>query len=105
MQRPEWRALRDAYGLRFKATRAYTPTFMYRALEDGEADVITAFSSDGAWPETTSPACRIPAEPHRPTTPWCWSRRNERGDARLRAALTPLIGAIDPAQMRAPMRP
>ena len=27
--------------------RSYKPTFMYRALADGEVDVISAFSSDG----------------------------------------------------------
>ena len=43
--RPEWRAVRDGYGLRFAASRAYAPSFMYRALESGQADVISAFSS------------------------------------------------------------
>ncbi|HWK35457.1 ABC transporter permease/substrate-binding protein [Sphingomonas sp.] len=47
LERPEWRAVRDAYGLRFRSARPYQPTFMYRALEDGTADVIPAFSSDG----------------------------------------------------------
>ena len=48
LDRPEWAAVRDAYGLRFAATAAaITPTFMYRALASGRADVISAFSSDG----------------------------------------------------------
>ncbi|MGK6318879.1 ABC transporter permease/substrate-binding protein [Sphingomonas sp. DT-204] len=47
LERPEWRAVRDAYGLRFRSARPYQPTFMYRALESGAADVIPAFSSDG----------------------------------------------------------
>jgi osmoprotectant transport system permease protein len=47
LDRPEWRAVRDAYRLRFAATRAYAPTFMYRALATGQADAISAFSSDG----------------------------------------------------------
>ncbi len=34
-------------GLNFKATRAFAPTFMYDALKSGDADVISAFSSDG----------------------------------------------------------
>ncbi len=45
--RAEWRSLQAAYGLRFQRMTAYTPTLMVRALLDGEADVITAFSSDG----------------------------------------------------------
>ncbi|HEY6257971.1 MAG TPA: ABC transporter permease/substrate-binding protein [Xanthobacteraceae bacterium] len=47
LSRPEWTTLRDAYGLNFRAQRSYTPTFMYRAIDSGDADVITAFSSDG----------------------------------------------------------
>jgi osmoprotectant transport system permease protein len=45
--RPEWTSIETAYGLRFKTKRQFQPTFMYRALGSGEADVISAFSSDG----------------------------------------------------------
>jgi osmoprotectant transport system permease protein len=47
LDRPEWRAVRDAYGLRFAAMQRYTPSFMYQALASQRADVISAFSSDG----------------------------------------------------------
>lgn len=46
-QREEWTALQRAYGLRFARMTAYTPTLMVRALTSGEANVITAFSTDG----------------------------------------------------------
>ncbi|PZN92669.1 MAG: ABC transporter permease [Alphaproteobacteria bacterium] len=46
-QRPEWVALQRVYGLKFRSLTAYTPTLMVRALKGGDADVITAFSSDG----------------------------------------------------------
>jgi osmoprotectant transport system permease protein len=46
--RAEWAGLQRAYGLRFAAIRAYTPVLMMAALGDGSADVITAYSSDGA---------------------------------------------------------
>lgn len=46
--RPEWAALQRAYGLRFAAVRSYTPVLMMAALNDGAADVITAYSSDGS---------------------------------------------------------
>ncbi len=39
--------MRDAYGLRFAGTRNFAPTFMYNALQSGEADVISAYTSDG----------------------------------------------------------
>ncbi|OZA84409.1 MAG: ABC transporter permease, partial [Caulobacter sp. 39-67-4] len=44
--RPEWTGVEQAYGLKFRARRQFQPTFMYRALASGEADVISAFSSD-----------------------------------------------------------
>ncbi|MFX6119158.1 glycine betaine ABC transporter substrate-binding protein, partial [Acinetobacter baumannii] len=31
----------------FRSAHAYSPTFMYRAIASGQADVISAFSSDG----------------------------------------------------------
>jgi osmoprotectant transport system permease protein len=40
--------LRRAYGLQFASIRAFTPVLMVAALNDGAADVITAYSSDGA---------------------------------------------------------
>jgi osmoprotectant transport system permease protein len=46
-ERPEWISVRDAYGLRFARTRNFAPTFMYNALQSGEADVISAYTSDG----------------------------------------------------------
>ena len=101
LNRPEWKALQSAYGLRFKASRSYTPTFMYRALEDGTADVATAFSSDGrlaggALVALTDDRSAVPTydavllvSPRR------------AGDRRLLAALRPLVGAITPDAMRA----
>ncbi len=47
LQRPEWRAVKAAYGLNFAKTRNFAPSFMYDALRGDEADVISAFSSDG----------------------------------------------------------
>ncbi|MDB5640767.1 MAG: opuBB [Hyphomicrobiales bacterium] len=101
LERPEWATLRNAYGLAFKATRSFNPTFVYRALATGEADVISAFSSDGriaaeklvllADPKGAIPAydALVLLSPKR------------RDDPVLVRALTPLIGAIKPEAMRA----
>ena len=43
LERPEWAAVKRAYPLKFAAANAYNPTFMYRALESRQADVISAF--------------------------------------------------------------
>ena len=45
--RPEWTALRQAYGLAFGQEKSFNPTFMYRATRRRQVDVISAFSSDG----------------------------------------------------------
>ncbi len=101
LSRPEWAGLQKAYGLSFRSQRSYNPTFMYRAIEGGEADVISAFSSDGRIAADhlvtlSDPKGAVPAydavvliSPKR------------AGDRRLIAALTPLIGAIPVERMRA----
>lgn len=100
LQRPEWTALRGAYGLRFRDSRAYTPTFMYRALTDGSADVATAFSSDGRL----SGGALVALRDDRAAAPsydavLLVSPKRAR-DRRLLDALRPLVGAIPPDAMR-----
>lgn len=48
LSRAEWASLQRVYGLRFAAKRAFTPVLMVAALNSGQSDVITAYSSDGA---------------------------------------------------------
>jgi len=98
--RPEWAAVRDAYGLNFAGVKSYNPTFMYRALDDGQADVISAFSSDGriiAQNLVTLEDSKN-AFPHYDAIVLIAPKR--AGDAKLRAALQSLIGAIDLERMR-----
>lgn len=45
--RPEWTALQAKYGLGFAGQVSMDSSLMYAALEAGEVDVITAFSTDG----------------------------------------------------------
>jgi osmoprotectant transport system permease protein len=101
LDRPEWRAIRDAYRLRFKATRAYSPTFMYRALASGQADVISAFSSDGriAADQLTVLADPKGVVPHYDAI--VLASPAHAHDARFSAALKPLLGAIRVEDMRA----
>ena len=47
LERPEWQSVKAAYPMAFAQSRAFSPTFMYRALQSGTVDVISAFSSDG----------------------------------------------------------
>ena len=101
LSRPEWKAIEDAYGLNFKTKRSYQPTFMYRALAGGEADVISAFSSDGRIAADklvilTDPKAAIP-----PYDAVVLISPKRAGDKRLLDALRPLIGKIDVAAMQA----
>lgn len=100
LERPEWRAVRDAYGLRFKSARPYQPTFMYRALASGRADVIPAFSSDGRIAADKLVVLDDPkgAIPGYDAILMIAPERVE--DARFEAALRPLIGKIPVAAMR-----
>lgn len=101
LSRPEWRAVAAAYGLKFADARSYNPTFTYRALADGSADVISAFSSDGriaafdlvtlgdtrhALPSYDAVLLLAPARTH---------------DRAFTAALQSLIGAVSIGRMRA----
>jgi osmoprotectant transport system permease protein len=90
-----------AYGLRFKTQHSYQPTFMYRALEGGEADVISAFSSDG---RIAADHLVILSDPKGAIPPYdavvLISPKRAR-DQRLLAALQPLVGKIPVGAMQA----
>lgn len=100
LTRPEWRSVADRYHIRFAGSRSYNPTFMYRAMMDGSADVLSAFSSDGriaaldlvtladprgALPSYEAVLLVAPRHAH---------------DRAFLAALKPLIGSITIDRMR-----
>ena len=100
LTRPEWRAVRGAYGLRFAGQRSYSPTFMYRAVADGSADVITAFSSDG---RIASLDLVTLADPRRALPSYdavLLLSPRRAADPQVTAALAPLVGAIPVERMR-----
>lgn len=100
LDRPEWRAIRDAYGLRFAATRAYSPTFMYRALASGQVDVISAFSSDG---RIAADGLVVLADPRGAVPSYdalLLVSPARADDRRFLHALHPLVGAISAGAMR-----
>ena len=100
LDRPEWRTLRDAYALSFRDQHAYSPTFMYRALASGQADVISAFSSDG---RIAAQKLVVLADPKGAVPSYdallLVSPARAR-EARFVAALRPLIGTIPVERMR-----
>jgi osmoprotectant transport system permease protein len=46
LSRPEWGALKDTYGLRFKDRKPMDPSLLYDALANGSIDVATGFTTD-----------------------------------------------------------
>jgi osmoprotectant transport system substrate-binding protein/osmoprotectant transport system permease protein len=100
LSRPEWTALEAAYGLKFRTQRSYTPTFMYRALDSRDVDVITAFSSDG---RIAAQGLVVLADPKHALPSYdavlLLAPRRAK-DELLRRALSPLIGKISVEQMR-----
>jgi osmoprotectant transport system permease protein len=100
LSRPEWRSVQARYRLRFAGQRSYSPTFMYRAVADGSADVITAFSSDG---RVAALDLVTLADPRRALPSYDAVLLVSPGharDRRLIGALRPLIGAIPVERMR-----
>ena len=100
LSRPEGRKVIAAYGLRFRQERQFQPTFLYRALSGGEADVISAFSSDG---RVAADHLRLLKDPLGAIPPYdaviLVSPRRRRDD-RLIGALRPLLGAISLGRMQ-----
>ena len=99
-ERPEWTRVRDAYGLNFARLRNFTATFMYDALQSGEADVISAFSSDGRIAADGLVVLEDPREALPGYDALLLVSPDRAEDNAFLNALRPLIGAISVEQMR-----
>lgn len=98
--RPEWRAVERAYGLRFGTERQYQANFLYRAVVSGDVDVISAFSSDGRIAQY---GLRILSDPKAALPPYdavLLVSPAHAHDARLIAALDPLVQSIALPEMQ-----
>jgi len=101
LSRPEWRAVDGAYGFAFRSERSFQPTFMYRALAGGEADVISAFSSDGRIAADRLVVLSDPKGAIPPYDAVILVSPKAAADPRLVEALRPLVGAVPVEAMRA----
>ncbi|MGH6971172.1 MAG: glycine betaine ABC transporter substrate-binding protein, partial [Caulobacteraceae bacterium] len=101
LSRPEWKAVQSAYGLKFRRLVSYQPTFMYRALADGEVDVISAFSSDGRIAADDLVVLEDPRHALPPYDAVVLVTPKRANDQRLLGVLKPLIGKISVDDMRA----
>ena len=98
--RPEWAALRDAYGLNFRQRRQMDSTFMYGAVVNRDVDVISAFSSDGRIARYDLLVLEDPKGALPPYDAVLLLSPRRAGDDSLRRALEPLVGKIDVELMR-----
>jgi len=98
--RPEWSALRDAYGLQFAELRSFDPSLMFQAVETGEVEVLAAFSSDGRLAAHDMLVLDEPREVLPPYDAILLLSPRAAADESVRDALAPLVGAIDLESMR-----
>lgn len=102
--RPEWKAIRDSYGLAFRQQRQMQAEFMYPAVAAREVDVIAAYTSDGRVAQFE---LQVLDDPKRAIPPYdaivlISPKRAE--DHGFLNALRPLVGAIPVETMRAANR-
>ncbi|CCE08097.1 putative glycine betaine/carnitine/choline ABC transporter (permease and substrate binding protein) [Bradyrhizobium sp. STM 3843] len=98
--RPEWAALREAYGLSFRAQRQMQPDFMYAAVAAGEVDVIAGYTSDGLIKKYDLVVLDDTKHAIPPYDAILLLSPKRAGDQALQKALTPLLGKIDITAMR-----
>src|SRR6185369_11426049 len=98
--RPEWDAVRKAYGINFREQRQMQPEFMYAAAAHGEVDVIAGYTSDGRIAELDLAVLDDPRHAIPPYDAVLLISPRRTSDAALLSALKPLIDAIDVTMMR-----
>lgn len=98
--RPEWGAIRGAYGLKFKAERTMQPEFMYPAVGAGEVDVIAGYTSDGRIAQHKLIVLSDPRQAIPPYDAIVLLAPKRATDRAMLDALQPLINAIDVTLMR-----
>lgn len=98
--RPEWTAVRDAYGLRFKEERSLDPALMYPAIAENQVDVITAYSTDGRIIAYDLALIEDPEQALPPYDAILLLSPRAAANPRIVHALTPLVNSIDDKLMR-----
>jgi osmoprotectant transport system permease protein len=98
--RPEWEALRKAYGLQFKAQRQMQPEFMYKAAANGDVDVISAYTSDGQLAANNLVVLEDVRHAIPPYDAILLLSSKRAHDGKLTDVLTRLVGAIPVELMR-----
>lgn len=98
--RPEWKSVVKDYGLSFRERRLLQPEFMYQAAENGEVDVISAYTSEGRIKQHDLVVLADPKHAIPPYDAMVLVSPMRADDEKLANALQPLLGAIDVDLMR-----
>jgi osmoprotectant transport system permease protein len=98
--RPEWAAVKKAYGIEFREQRQMQPEFMYAAVAGGEVDVIAGYTSDGRIAKLSLMVLDDPKHAIPPYDAVLLISPQRSNDEALLATLQPLIGTIDVTAMR-----
>lgn len=98
--RPEWTAVREAYGLEFRQLRRFDSSLMYPAVRDGLVDVIGAFSTDGRIDAFGLVTLPDPMGAFPPYDAVLLLSKEAARDKKLVRTLTPLIGSLTNTAMR-----
>ena len=98
--RPEWTALRRAYGITFQNSASFASTFMYEAIRRDEVDVVAAFTTDGRIDTYDLVLLADDRQAIPPYDAVLLLSPEVASDAEVVDALRPLLGTIDNALMR-----
>lgn len=98
--RPEWQRVVDIYDLQFAKTITMDSTLMYSAAANGDADVISAFSTDGRIAANDLLVLDDPQSALPPYDAVILLGAEAGNNTQLRAALMPLVGSVDAEAMR-----
>jgi osmoprotectant transport system permease protein len=99
-KRAERARLEATYPLSFGRVTSYDPSFMYTAVERGEVDVITAFSSDGRIDELNLVVLADPARAFPPYDAVLLLSPRAADTPAVVQALEPLVGTLSVERMR-----
>ncbi len=102
--RPEWIAVRDRYGMKFREERSFDSTLMYSAVAEGHVDVISAFSTDGRIDAFDLRVLEDPLDAFPPYDAVLLLSPSAARAPRLVDALRSLVGRLDDERMRAANR-
>lgn len=98
--RPEWRSVRNRYGLQFRAQRSFDSSLMYTAVAEGHVDVISAFSTDGRIAAFDLVVLEDPLSALPPYDAVLLLSESAAARPALVSALEPLVGRLDDEMMR-----